>query len=140
MSEAIAEVFAVQVNILTYTLLLIGGLLLLRFVFRRTWLAVAVHGTLFVLVYASAYPRGFLTNSLWIGLWHFFFFRFGWVSVLVASVTADLLFGYPLTTHLSVWYAHGSILVICVCVALAVYGFRVSLAGRPAFKDLLAEE
>ena len=139
-SEAISELFAIQVNILTYTLLIIGGLLLLRFVFRRTWLAVAIHGTLYVLVYASAYPGGFLITPLWISLWYLFFFRFGWVSVLVASFTGDLLIGYPLTLHLSAWYAHASILVIGVCAALALYGFRVSLAGRPAFKDLLAEE
>ena len=139
-SEAISELFAIQVNILTYTLLLIGALLLLRFVFRRTWLAVAVHGTLWVLVYASAYPWGFLTTSLWSGLWYFFFFRFGWVSVLLASLTADLMNGYPLTTNLSAWYAHASILVVGLCLALTFYGFKVSLAGRPVFKDLLAEE
>jgi hypothetical protein len=101
---------------------------------------VAIHGTLYVAVYASAWPRGLLTVSLWIGLWYFFFFRFGWVTVLVASVTVDLLGGYPLTTNLSAWYAHASILVVGLCLALTFYGFKVSLGGRPAFKDLLAEE
>ena len=62
------------------------------------------------------------------------------VGAGIASFTGDLLIGYPLTLHLSAWYAHASILVIGVCAALALYGFRVSLAGRPAFKDLLAEE
>lgn len=139
-SESVSELFVVQVNLLTHLLFIVGGLLLLRFVFRKTWLAVAIHGTLYVAVYASAWPLGLLTMPLWIGLWYFFFFRFGWVSVLVASLTADLLGGYPLTTHLSAWYAHAPILVVGVCLALALYGFRVSLAGRPAFKDLLAEE
>ena len=34
---------------------------------------------------------------------------------------------------------HAPILAVLVCMALAVYGFKVSLGGRPAFKDLLAE-
>ena len=138
-SEAIAELFAVQVNILTHILLLIGGLLLLRFLFRRTWLAVAVHGTLYVVVYSSAYPLGYLTLGIWIALWYMVFFQFGWVSVLLATVVADLLNGFPLTANLSAWYAYASILVISFCLALGMYGFRVSLGGRPLFRDLLAE-
>jgi hypothetical protein len=138
MSEALAQVFAVQVNLLNHILLLIGGLLLLRFVFRRTWLAVALHGTLYVLVYASAFPRGYLTLSVWIGLWYLFLFRFGATSVLVATVVLQLLLGFPLTTEGSAWYAHATLLVAGVCLATTLYAFKVSLGGRPAFADLPA--
>ena len=139
-SESLSELFAVQVNLLSHILFLVGALLLLRFVLRRTWLAVIVHGTVYAMVYVSAWPQGYLTLPVWIGLWYFFLFRFGWVSVLVATVTADLLNGYPLTTHLSAWCAHATILVVCLCLALALYGFKVSLGGRPAFRDLPAVE
>jgi len=71
--------------------------------------------------------------------WHVVFFRFVWLPILASTVCADSLTGFPLTTNLSAWYAHATILVSLFCLALTIYGFKVSLAGRAAFKDLLAE-
>jgi serine/threonine-protein kinase len=135
--ESVAELLAVQVNIFTLILFLFGGLLLLRFVLRRDWLAIAVHGTLYIFVFASGF--GLLTITLAIGFWYPLFFRCGWVSIAVGTLTADLLLGYPLTTDLRAWHAHASVLVALVCLALTLYGFKVALGGRPAFKDLLAD-
>ena len=136
-SESLSEIFLIFVNISTHILFLIVALLLLRFVFRKTWLAVGIHGTLYVFIYSSGF--GFLGITLVICVWYVVFFRFGWVSILVGTFTNDLLRGFPLTTDPTVWYAHAPILAVLVCMALAVYGFKVSLGGRPAFKDLLAE-
>jgi serine/threonine-protein kinase len=139
-SEALAELLAIQVNALTHILLLIGGLLLLRFVLRRTWLALAFHGTLYVLVYASGFPRGYLTLAIWICAWYLMFFRFGWTSLVIGTATVQLLTGYPLTINLSAWYAYATVLVVGFCLALTLYGFKVSLGGRPPFQDLPAIE
>jgi serine/threonine-protein kinase len=139
-SEALAELFAIQVNSLNHILLVIGGLLLLRFVFRRTWLAVLIHGTLYVFVWASAFPRGYLTLSVWICVWYVLFFRFGWTSIVVGTTLSQFLTGYPLTADLAAWYAHATILAVGFCLALTLYGFKVSLGGRPAFRDLPAIE
>ena len=136
--ESVGELFSVQVNISSHILYLIGALVLLKLICRRTWLAVGIHAILYVFVYASI-GLGMVGIALWIGLWYLIFFRFGWVSILVGTFTNDLLNGYPLTINLSAWYAHASILVAVVCLALTVYGFKVSLAGRPAFKDLLVD-
>lgn len=111
-----------------------------RFVLRRTWLAVALHGTLYVLIYASAFPRGSLTLSIWIVIWYLMFFRFGWVSVVVSTTTLQLLSGYPIGVELSAWHAHATVLVVGFCVVLTLYAFKVSLGGRPAFRDLPAIE
>ena len=138
--ESLSEFFAVVVNISTHILFLFIALLLLRLLLRKTWLAVGIHWTLYSLVYASAFPLGFLTIPIFIALWYFFFFRFGWVTILVTTLTADLLEGYPLTTNLSAWYAHATVLIASFCLALTIYGFKVSLAGRPVLKNLLAEE
>jgi len=135
--EAVAELLAVQVNIATHVLYLFMALLLLRFLFRRTWLAVALHWALYVLVTQSIY--GVLATAAWITVWHVVFFRYGWLSILVGTFTVDLLSGFPLTTDFSAWHAYASLIPIGACLALAVYGFRVSLGQRPAFKDLLAE-
>jgi hypothetical protein len=140
MSESISELFAVVVNISTHILFLFIALLLLRLLLRKTWLAVGIHWLLYSLVYASGFPLGYLTIPMFMALWYFFFFRFGWVTILVTTLTIDLFNGYPLTTDLSTWYAHATILIALFCLALAVYGFNVSLAGRPVLKNLLAEE
>jgi serine/threonine-protein kinase len=136
--EALAELLAVQVNITTHVLFLLVALLLLRFLLRRTWLAIAAHWAGYVLVYSSAF--GFAPIAFWITLWHFFFFRYGWVTILVGTFIADLLIGFPLTSDLSAWHAHATILAAAACLGLAGYGFRVSLGRRPAFRDLLAEQ
>ena len=140
MSESLSELFSIVVNISTHILFLFIALLLLRLLLRRTWLAVGIHWMLYSLVYASAFPMGFLTIPIFIALWYVFFFRFGWVTILVATLTGDLLAGYPLTTDLSAWYSHATVLIAVFCLALTIYGFTVSLAGRPVFKNLLAED
>jgi hypothetical protein len=129
--------FAVVVNITTHVLFLFVALLLLRFLLRRTWLAIAAHWVGYVLVYSSTF--GFLPTAFWITLWHILFFRYGWVTILVGTLTTDLLSGYPLTSDLSAWHAYATFLAGGACLALAAYGFRASLGRRPAFSDLLAE-
>ena len=135
--ESTAELIQVQVNIATHILFLFIALLLLRLIFRKTWIAVAIHGSLYVFVYGPGF--GYLYIAIAITAWHVVFFRFGWLPILVSTVCADSLQGFPLTTDLSAWYAHATILVSVFCLALTIYGFKVSLVGRPVFKDLLAE-
>jgi serine/threonine-protein kinase len=135
--ESVAELFAVQVNIATHVLYLFIALLLLRLVFRKTWIAVAIHWTLYVLVYGPGF--GYLAIAITITLWHFFFFRFGWITILVGTIVTDALNGFLLTSDPSVWYGHSTVLIVFFILAVSIYGFKVSLAGRSAFKDLLAE-
>jgi hypothetical protein len=135
--ESLAELVAVAVNITTHVLFLFVALLLLRFLLRRTWLAIAAHWVGYVLVYSSGF--GLLPIASWITLWHVCFFRFGWVTILVGTFTADLLLGFPLTSDLSAWHAYATVLAVGACLALAGWGFLTSLGGRPAFRDLLAE-
>ena len=135
--ESTAELIQVQTNIAMNMLYLFVALLLLRLIFRKTWIAVAIHWSLYVFVYGPGF--GYVQIVIWITAWHAVFFRFGWLSILVGTVCYDSLNGFPLTTNLSAWYAHATILVSVFCLALTIYGFKVSLAGRPVFKDLLAE-
>ena len=127
--ESLAELAAVAVNITTHVLFLFVALLLLRFLLRRTSLAIAAHWVGYVVVYSSGF--GLFPIASWITLWHVLFFRYGWVTILVGTFVADLLSGFPLTSDLSAWHAHATVLAIGACLALAGYGFRVSLGGRP---------
>jgi hypothetical protein len=135
--DSLAELLAVLVNITTHVLFLFVALLLLRFLLRRTWLAVGAHWLGYVLVYSGSF--GVLPIAAWITFWHLLFFRYGWVTILVGTFVADLLLGFPLTSDLAAWHAYTTVLAAGGCLALAGYGFRVSLGRRPAFRDLLAE-
>ena len=68
------------------------------------------------------------------------FVRFGWLPVMLGAFFGELLQSYPLTVDVAAWYAYAMYLVALVVLATAIYGFQVSLAGRPAFGELMAEE
>jgi len=45
----------------------------------------------------------------------------------------NVLVVFPMTSHLSRWYANAGLTGIAVISALVVYGFFTGLAGRPLF-------
>ncbi len=135
--ESIAELIAIQINISTHILFLFIALLLLRILFRKNSIAVALHWILYVLVYGSGF--GYFAIIVAITAWHVVFYRFGWVPIFVATMTTDLLGGFPLTSDPSEWHAYASFLAIGFLLALAIYAFKTSLGKRAAFKDLLGE-
>jgi hypothetical protein len=133
--EAVAQLLSIQVNIVTHVMYLIVALVLFRLVVRKTWAAVALHWIAYVMVFGSGY--GYFAIAFFITGWHLLFLRFGWLSIIVGTLIVDLFAGFPLTTDLSAWRFYGTLFVVSFCLAVALYGFRVSLAGRPAFGDLL---
>jgi hypothetical protein len=46
---------------------------------------------------------------------------------------------YPLTVHLSAWFAEPTIFVFFVIVAAAIFGFHTSTAGKPLFGGALLD-
>jgi hypothetical protein len=127
-------------NALNSNLFFMGGILVLRFVLRRTWLAIAAGLGIITLIWGPGLPYlGLVSASVSYGLWFFCLFRFGWLPAMLWIFTADILQSYPLTVHLSAWYALPTYLATGVVVGLTLWGFQVSLGGRPAFGDLLAD-
>jgi ABC-type Mn2+/Zn2+ transport system permease subunit len=66
--------------------------------------------------------------------------RFGLFCLMVSFTTLDVLHYLVNSIQLSQWYAAPTILGVLVVLALAVYGFRVSLAGRPVFSGAALDE
>ena len=138
--ESVAILFLIPVNSLKSTLFFVVVLFLLRLLLRRTWLAIAVFMGLILIVYsAGSPPISYMAHFFNITLWLFVLFRFGWISAMVALVVTDLLMNFPLTFDLSAWYSSSAVPAVLMIAALTAYGFKISLAGRPAFKDLLAD-
>jgi serine/threonine-protein kinase len=61
--------------------------------------------------------------------------RFGLLALSAAVFTLTLLANYPLSLDFAHWTGHSSLLVLVVFAALALWAFRVSLAGRPLLDD-----
>lgn len=66
--------------------------------------------------------------------------RFGLLALAVAQFVFFMVEFYPYTTDPSDWYAGVTLFAAGVITALAVYGFRVSLAGGSLFRRGLLED
>jgi hypothetical protein len=69
----------------------------------------------------------------------FVFVRFGLLAWVFANYFGHCL-QFPLTTDSSAWYFGTSLLVLVVLAAIAVYGFRIALAGRPMFSGAVLDD
>ena len=62
------------------------------------------------------------------------------VGILAGVIATFVLHPYDLiTTDFDAWFAPYGVADVAILLALTAYGFWVSLAGRPIFKDMLAE-
>jgi serine/threonine-protein kinase len=126
--------------LIPFTIVLIGlfqmfFFLLLRALFRKDWLAVLI----WLLFLALPDP----VQLPWIGLWPVVIanllsgilaftvqMRFGLLASTTAAFAAGTSNLIPTTLQGS-WYAGYGYAALAVIIALAIYGFRTSLAGRP---------
>ena len=108
---------------------------ILRLIFKRDWLAVVLVGLLFCIPSIAAqnplidalFTAPFIVAYLWI------LRRFGLVALTVLYFVDQLADHIPLTTPLTAWYTEGGMVGVVAIVALALYGFHVSRAGKPLF-------
>jgi serine/threonine-protein kinase len=141
-AELLAQMLDVQGLALVWVLFCVALIVLLRVVLRRTWAALAVY---FVFAaFATMGPPGAANGLLNLAagiiiapLQLFILFRVGLLAWMAAQFVAILFYFFPLTFDFSRWYAAHGLAAIVVALALAVYGFRLSLAGRPLFSSSL---
>jgi serine/threonine-protein kinase len=108
---------------------------LLRLILRKDWIAAAAFVSIFAaLGMAGSYP---LVDSIFTiviyGGMIFILKRYGLLPLVMFFLTENILREGTLTTNLSAWYAGPVFYAVFFVLALAYYGFQVSLAGRPIF-------
>ena len=110
-------------------------LFLLRLVVKKDWLAAI--GIVFL--GAVTNPGGdyfwstFLFSAvIWLSI-YLMLRRFGLLALVVGLVVQNTLVTFPMTTHLSRWYAAGAIAGILTVVAVALFALYHALAGQPLF-------
>ena len=138
-SLAVTQTFALLIDALMVLLLLV----ILRLIFRRTWIAatVLILAQLVLRWPTEGNPLPFAVIFLIFSLLYLLvLFRFGFLSAAVGITVYRLLEATPMTYHVSSWYFGATLLTVVLVLALTIYAFRVSLAGKPVFKDELATE
>jgi serine/threonine-protein kinase len=126
--------------VLMNSLFLVLILVILRLVLRRTWLVVAVFFLLAIGAYWPAYSSPtvhLIFTSLNVAIFLGVLFRHGFLAIVVANIVWFPLGNIPITYEVSSWTFGGTVMVLAVVFGLAIYGLRISLAGRPLFPDEL---
>ena len=112
-------------------------LFLLRLVLRKDWIA----GAAFVAIITAT--TNFGTATPWVdyplaalafAVFALALLRFGLLAGIVMSAVGQVL-ALGAVLDFSAWYAGMAVLPFVLIALLVVYGFRVSLAGRPVFKQ-----
>ena len=123
--------------------------LLIRIPARRDWLASVL---MILIILAVAAPQsiaagwgailGALVFFIIFGLGTLVLVRLGVLTMVAFLFTyyCAMVGNAPWTTSVSVWYARTMMLAIAAILAVAIYGFRTTLAGRPLLRDELQKD
>jgi Protein kinase domain len=111
---------------------------LLRLRTKREWLAAALLVAFVVL--PSAFGQHPVVNTLESafvnGIALLILIRFGLLAMIVTLTLQNALDAFPLTTHLSAWYGEPTIFVFSVLLAVVIFAFYTSCAGKPLFSSI----
>ena len=116
-------------------------LFLLRLVLRKDWLATIAVVLLFsVSNLGDEYPivAFALSAAIWISIL-LVLKRFGLLVLVTGLVAQNVLILFPVTTHLSRWYAASALTGLAVIAALAFYGFHTARAGQRIFSGAVLD-
>jgi hypothetical protein len=141
--ENFVEAFSSQLG----TPLLIGFaitflILLLALLLRRDWLAFALGGLIFTTGLAflgGATIPSWINAAVTASLLVFVLYRYGLLTFMASMAFLHLYITFPVTIHLTAWYATGFVIDLIIMLAVAFYAFRTSLAGQPVFGGKLLE-
>ena len=131
----LAGVLAAVPSAIFTAILFFFMLFLLRLALRKDWIA----GSAFVAIITFATTIGSTTpwvdyplNALAFAVFAFTLLRFGLLAAMVTSAVSQVL-ELGALLDFSAWYAGMAVLPFVLIALLVVYGFRVSLGGRPLF-------
>jgi serine/threonine-protein kinase len=116
----------------------ITTLLIFRLLLRRNWLAIVAATLMGIVVLfpdSGSIPAYLVRMVLWITPLWLVLFRCGMLGFGATFLVGGLASQLPLTLHPSAWLLGPMLLSLACIVAPALYGFWISMAGRPLFRD-----
>jgi hypothetical protein len=116
-------------------------LTLLRMVLRRDWLAALAWTAVVAAPIAGENPTLGWVGGVFRALMMLVVLRRGGLlSLAVALFFMFSLIEVPITLDLGAWYASRAVPLVAVLAALAFYGFRTALGGKPIFGSSLIDD
>jgi serine/threonine protein kinase len=113
-----------------------------RLLVRKDWIAAAIIVILGAITNNGAdhpYFTLFAAAIVWLSIiW--VLRRYGLVALVVGLVVQNVLIVFPVTSHLSRWYASPGLTGIAAIAVLAIYGFRTALAGQPLLSGAVLDK
>jgi|HubBroStandDraft_6_1064221.scaffolds.fasta_scaffold02634_4 serine/threonine protein kinase len=131
----IGEVLSEIALFIASSLFLFFIFFIIRLLLRKEWMTALV----FIALWSSGslfgdHPvLGSIFKATFFSVVLILLIRFGLLALMVALCTHEVLLVLPLTTHLSAWYAEPTIFVLCLMLAVAIFGFYTSTAGKQLF-------
>jgi hypothetical protein len=143
MNYSLSLLFNLQPSAASVPLILLFLIVLFRVVLRKPWAAVGVTWLIMTAVGAlqnGAGPFVWIFSAILFALVLLIIIRGGFLAAIAAFFVEAVLRVVPMTFDFSAWYAPWMWIVVAGPVALAVYGFWISLAGKPLFTEDLLQE
>ena len=109
-------------------------LFLMRLIMRKPWIAATAAIAVLKLMNLSNMSAPGIDVPfyvLYMALEVLALLRFGLPAVIVGNITQSYLLDVPVTFDFSSWYCGFGLLAIAACGAIAWYGFKTALAGKP---------
>jgi serine/threonine-protein kinase len=134
------EFLDVLVHSIVPSMALLTLLLFISLVVKRIWIAGLIVMVIATVIGMAEFGHWFdmLGMLVTMGLIMVCLVRLGLLSATVMFGVANMMDRFVITSDLSVWWSTGTIVTLLIALAVAIYGFRVALAGRPLFgKNLL---
>ena len=118
-------------------------LLIFVVILRRERFAVVALWLLMTVIFTLVSEGTWLTipfTALWAFLTVLALVRFGLLALVAVVFFSHLVVFYPVTTEFTAWYAIDFTIALVIAIALAAYGFYVSLGGQKLLPGTLLEE
>jgi len=120
----------------------VTSILIFRLLLRRTWASLMAAGLMgMVLFYpdSGSIPGYLVGYLLWLTIAWLVLFRAGLLAFAAMFTVYRLIEVIPLTPRPAAWYLGATLLSLALIVTPPLYGFWISRAGRPLFRDELLE-
>jgi hypothetical protein len=140
--QTLGTVFAYTWIFVLWSLGIFFLLFLIRLLVRKDWIAAIVIVFLGAVVSTGGdyFWLTFLAGAIiWLSI-YLILRRFGLLALVVGLVVQNILVTFPMTTHLSRWYASGAIAGMMAIIAIALFALHSALAGQPLFSAKVLDD
>lgn len=145
-TSAFGQMFINQLTAaIVQSFMVVFVLLFLSLLLRRDWVGIAVGSLILIALFVSpeiarAHWIGLVSIAVYVIAFIFCALRFGPLALISTFFVFHIWVFYPITTDFTAWYAGSFILIAAIVLAIAVYGFYVSLGGQKVLSGKLLED